>query len=126
MVASAICTGVAALIIVAQLARPGVPGLLPLLRKALTWLILLQLLVLVHFVAQLNFEGLAELLIYGTPGQLLWIGAVALGLVVPLLLEFVASKNEATASRVVMLVSAVLVVLGGLAMRAAVVIAGQL
>ena len=122
-VASAIGTGVAALCIVVQLTKAASPGLRQLLKRALVVLIVIEILVLAVFLVWLSAAGLASPIVSGGPGLLLWIGTVVLGLVVPLVLEVVWKTRTSAAA---MLVSPLLVVLGGLAMRAAVVIAGQL
>jgi len=119
-VVSAISTGVAALMIAVQLtgAREGVPTMAQ-LRKALAVLIIIQLVVLAGFLLWTGAAGVVGPLISGTLGLFFWVGVVLLGLLIPLGLEFSALKGRAV------LASPALVLLGGLVLRAVVVIGGQ-
>jgi formate-dependent nitrite reductase membrane component NrfD len=121
-VTSAICTGVAALMIVARLAGVG-DDTVKLLRQALAILILVELAVLVAFVIWALVIGVAGSLVSGVVGLVFWAGAIALGLVVPLVLASIANIAR---QRLAVLASAPLVLLGGLLLRASVIIAGQL
>ncbi len=120
-VASATSTGLAALMIALQLtgARERA-AVMAQLRKALTVLVIVQLVVLVGFLLWLSVAGVVGPLISGTLGLFFWVGVVLLGLLIPLGLEFSALRGRAV------LASPALVLLGGLVLRAVVVIGGQM
>jgi len=126
-VTSATSTGVAVLLIMARLAgaRQRGPAMAQ-LRKALAVLIVMQLAVLVGFLLWLGAAGLVGPLISGRLGTLFWIGVVLLGLLVPLGLESSALRRKAEAMEAAAMASPVLVLLGGLVLRAVVVIGGQI
>ena len=123
---SATLTGVAALMIAVRLQRGQAPAAMSRLRRALTTLIIMELAVMIGFVVWLSFLGAARPLVTGMHGVIFWLGAALLGLLVPLMLELRASGTGTMASGRLMLVSPTLVLLGGLLMRAVVVVAGQL
>jgi len=120
-VASATSTGLAALMIALQLtgARERA-AVMAQLRKALTVLVIVQLVVLVGFLLWLSVAGVVGPLISGTLCLFFWVGVVLLGLLIPLGLEFSALRGRAV------LASPALVLLGGLVLRAVVVIGGQM
>lgn len=126
-VASATSTGVAVLMIAVQLtgAREPAPAMAQ-LRKALAVLIIMQLAVLLGFLLWLSIAGVVGPLISGTLGLLFWVGVVLLGLLVPLGLEFNALRRKGEAIGATVMASPVLVLLGGLVLRAVVVIGGQM
>ena len=126
-VTSATATGVAALIAAAKLTKgqesASAGGRLG---KALAVLIIVQLVVLAAFLIWLGIAGEVGALISGVLGLAFWVGVVALGLVAPLLLQFRALKGAAEAKGAAVLVSPILVLLGGFVLRAVVVIGGQI
>lgn len=123
-VTSAISTGVAALIIVGRLAKTG--AVLDLLEGSLGTLLTVQLVVTVLFIIWLVGAGLAGPLVGGSQGPIFWLGAILVGLIVPLILEYGAGKGGALGSAMWSWVSPILILVGGFALRAAVVVAGQL
>ena len=128
-VVSATATGVAALIPIGKVAGGRARALEPgmtLLREVLGVLLAIQLVVLVAFVIWLNSAGEMGPLVSGRQGLLFWIGAVLVGLVIPMVLEFGALARKVEARGASMLVSPILVMLGGFALRAAVIIGGQM
>lgn len=126
-VASATTTGVAAL-----MAGVGLAGgqesaaLMASLRKALRVLIIVQLVILVGLLVWLAAAGAAGPLVSGRLGLAFWVGAVLLGLLAPLALELWAAGSRAKATGTTLLLSSVLVLLGGLVLRGAIVIGGQI
>lgn len=126
-VSSAICTGVALLIPLVRLAKtPGGNTLVSLLRRSLKVLIVLELVILVAFLIWSAAAGSAGTLVSGWVGLVFWVGAALLGLVVPLMLEMDVLKSKIGEKGLLPLVSPALVLLGGLLLRATIVIAGQL
>ena len=125
-VSSAVATGVAALMIVTRLAgkRESVLGVSQ-FRLLLTILIIVQLIVLVGFLVWLAVAGEMGALLSGGIAIAFWVGAIALGLIVPLVVEILALRKKAEVTGVVLLISPLLVALGGFVLRAVVVIAGQ-
>ena len=120
-VASAASTGIAMVII----ALPGeYAQAIVQWRKALAVAIVLQLVVLIGFIAWLG--PTARTLISGTLGLFLWGGVVIAGLLIPLGLELSALRRKAGVMRAMVLASSVLVLLGGLILRAVVVVGGQI
>jgi formate-dependent nitrite reductase membrane component NrfD len=89
-------------------------------------LIIVQLVVLAAFLIWLGIAGEVGALISGVLGLAFWVGVVALGLVAPLLLQFRALKGAGEAKGAAVLVSPILVLLGGFVLRAVVVIGGQI
>ena len=125
-VTSAIATGVAALIAAVKLTRGQEPSLaMARLSRALAVLIVMQMLVLAALLVWLGLAGEIGALISGTLGLVFWVGVVVLGLLVPLALQLALTRT-AEAPSAAMLVSPVLVLLGGLVLRAVVVIGGQI
>ena len=126
-VTSATATGVAALIAAVKLAKGhGSVSATARLNKALAVLIIVQLVVLAAFLVWLAIAGEAAALVSGVLGLIFWVGVVALGLVAPLLLQFRALKGAAEEKGAAVLVSPILVLLGGFVLRAVVVIGGQI
>lgn len=123
-VASAIGTGAAALILVARLAGAGGDArLMGVLRQAFMVLLAVQLVILAGFVLWASAAGAAGSLLTGTIGLVFWIGVVLLGLVAPLVLGYATARaKRATA----FLFSPALVMLGGLLLRATIIVAGQM
>jgi formate-dependent nitrite reductase membrane component NrfD len=125
-VASAVATGVAALTIVMRLTkkRESEPSISQ-FRLLLTILLIVQLIVLVGFLVWLAVAGEMGALLSGSIAIAFWAGAIALGLIVPLVVEILALRKKSEVTAAVLLISPVLVVLGGFVLRAVVVIAGQ-
>ena len=124
---SAVCTGIALLILLVRLAKtPGGDRMVGLLRRSLKVLIVLELAILAAFIIWLAAAGSASVLVSGPIGLIFWVGAVLLGLVVPLIMELGVIKRGTDARGPLFLVSPLLVLLGGLVLRAVVVVAGQL
>jgi len=122
-VSSAITTGVAALIIVLGIVKSSEAGMTPLLRSALKVLLIVQLLVLAIFVIWALAAGVAGSLVSGGVGVVFWLGVVVVGLALPLVLEFGVVRAKGGA---LIMLSPLLVSLGGLLLRATVIVAGQL
>ena len=121
-VSSAITTGVAALIIVLGIVQSSAPGMMPMLRSALKMLLLVQIVLLALFVIWAAAAGVVGTLVSGGVGVAFWLGVVVAGLALPLALEF----GMARAKGAVVMLSPLLVLLGGLLLRATVITAGQL
>jgi len=135
-VASAISTGVALLIITAvTVPALGIPGRTAgRLAEADAVLILIELAVLVGFAIWLGGSGMAgaggalRLLTTGVLAAPFWAGVVLLGLLVPLGLELANRRKEVKArgTWVAVITSSVCVLLGGLMLRALIVVGGQI
>jgi len=121
-VTSAVCTGVAALGLVAQIG-PGGRATSSTLREALTVLIFVQLAVLAGFTIWALAAGVARPLVTGAVGLAFWLGAVVLGLLVPLALVLRRTRSAAEGG---FIVAPTLVLVGGLLLRATVIVAGQM
>lgn len=91
------------------------------LRRALMALLIIQGFVLVIYLIWLAVAGLVTPLLSGTLGIIFWLGAVLWGLIAPILLEIVGRRSAARMA----ILSSALVLLGGLILRAAIVVAGQ-
>jgi formate-dependent nitrite reductase membrane component NrfD len=156
-VASAICTGVALLILMALVINAanrsssnilnstvkwlfGSTGwtisreTIGQLAKALVWVIAIELVVMVGYAIWLGVSGAAgasEALSLLTAGSLalpFWLAVVLLGLLIPLVL-LVINRGEVLAAKAtssVIVASATCVLLGGLALRAVMIMGGQL
>ena len=122
-VSSAVATGVAALIVVVRIVGSSEGGLMPLLRRALRPLLLVQTVLTALFLIWALAAGAGDPLVAGVVGLVFWLGVVIAGLVLPIALEF---ATRDTRGGPILLVSPLLVLLGGLLLRATVVIAGQL
>ena len=121
-VLSATCTGVGALIIMVRLVRGReAETTIVSLRRALMALLIIQGFVLVIYLIWLAVAGLVTPLLSGTLGIIFWLGAVLWGLIAPILLEIVGRRSAARMA----ILSSALVLLGGLILRAAIVVAGQ-
>lgn len=120
-VASATGTGVAALLLTAPwvgIKRDS--SLRTPLQRALAVLVGIQLVVLVALLIWLGAAGVAAPLISRGVGIVFWIGVVLLGLVLPLILLGSTLREKASA------VAPLLVLLGGLLLRAVIVVGGQI
>lgn len=125
-VASATGTGVGALLIGVRLTRPKESELMAQLRIVLVVLVLVQLALLAGFLIWLSVAGVVGPLISGSLALYFWIGAVLVGLLLPLALEFGSLKGKAKSLGAAVLVSPILVLLGAFALRATVIIGGQI
>ena len=124
---SAVCTGVALLIPLVRLAKtPDGDRMVALLKRSLKVLLVLELLILVAYLIWVAVAGHAGALVSGTIGLVFWLGVVLLGLVVPLIIELGLIKRATVAKGPLFLASPLLVLLGGLLLRAVIVVAGQL
>jgi len=125
-VTSAVSTGLAVLIVAVQLMGAHEPSpTMAQLRKALTVLIIIQLVVLVGFLLWLSAAGVVWPLISGTLGLLFWIGVVVIGMLAPLGLELKAIAQGERANLASFL-SALWVMIGGFILRAVMVLGGQI
>ena len=122
-------TGGAAIALILSLMGAGARDALARLMKVTTWALILQIVFLVLFVVTVSGTGsagikraLAELLA-GRDGILFWLGAVVIGLVVPLALQFGGIVRKATPA-VIALVS-VLVLVGGFVVKYVLIASGQ-
>ena len=126
-VASATTTGVAALVVLAQLTKVrdsvAVKGGFG---SALAVLLIVQLVLLAGYLIWLAAAGQVGPLVSGTVGILFWIGVVVLGLLVPLGLELGSLRRQVEVRGIGMLASPVLILLGGFVLRGVVIVAGQL
>ncbi|TET26829.1 MAG: hypothetical protein E3J67_00665 [Dehalococcoidia bacterium] len=135
-VASAVSTGVAMLIISGATGRTRlVPGkMVSRLAEADAILIVVELVVLVGYAIWLSASstaGTSEALALLTSGALalpFWLGVVLLALLIPLGLEFASwgKKLETGGVWRTVITSSVFVILGGLILRAVIVIGGQI
>jgi formate-dependent nitrite reductase membrane component NrfD len=117
--ASAASTGIAALLLIMSLRR-GIPyDSVANLERTDRWVMLLELLLLIAFVVSLG--SLAPAFVVSIYRVLLIAVTLALGVIVPLLLSW---RTPALGSRNT-LAAAVLVLIGGLVLRYAIVMAGQ-
>jgi formate-dependent nitrite reductase membrane component NrfD len=125
-VLSATLTGVAVLLLVVRSLGAREPASIALaLGRAFLGLIVMQAIVLVALIVWLGFAGLAGPLILGDVGIGFWLGAIVLGLLAPLALETWVQRARSKVAAV-MLVSPILALLGGLALRATIIVAGQI
>jgi formate-dependent nitrite reductase membrane component NrfD len=115
-VASAVTTGMAAMMLVAILLGKEVP---PRLGQAGTVLEILEVLALIAFLVSVP----AGVLISGTLSLWFWIGVVGIGMLVPVVLELLTWR---TSPPLAVLASTLSILLGGLILRAVVVIGGQI
>jgi formate-dependent nitrite reductase membrane component NrfD len=117
--ASAASTGIAALLLVLSLRR-GVPSdSVANLERTDRWAMLLELVMLIALVASLG--SLAPAFVGSIYGILLIVVTLALGVIVPLVLSWRTHPLGARST----VIAAVLVLIGGLALRYAIVMAGQ-
>ena len=116
--ASAASTGIAALLLIMSLRR-GIPyDSVANLERTDRWVMLLELLLLIAFVVSLG--SLAPAFVGSIYGILLIAVTLALGVIVPLVLSWRTPLGSGNT-----LVAAVLVLIGGLVLRYAIVMAGQ-
>lgn len=143
-VASALCTGVALLIIMALVVnavkRGSSAGLtipretIGQLAKALVWVISIELVVMAGYAIWLSISTVSgagealNLLTIGTMAIPFWVVVVLIGLLIPLALLIINRGKELAAKAVLNIVvaSATCVLLGGLALRAVMIVGGQL
>ena len=117
--ASAASTGIAALLLIMSLRR-GIPrDSVANLERTDRWVMLLELLLLIAFVVSLG--SLAPAFVGSIYGILLIVVTLALGVIVPLVLSW---RTPPLGSRNTVL-AAILVLIGGLVLRYAIVMAGQ-
>jgi protein NrfD len=117
--ASAASTGIAALLLVLSLRR-GVPSdSVENLERTDRWAMLLELFLLIAFVASLG--SLAPAFVASIYGILLIVVTLVLGVIVPLVLSWRTHPLGAQST----VIAAVLVLIGGLVLRYAIVMAGQ-
>ena len=115
-VASAVLTGIAAIVLIFALRGDrGGPALVGLVRAAII-AVAVKLAIIAMLVVALVNANAARGLITGAPGIALWVGVVLLGLLVPLVLYL----RPRLLGAMTPLVGAVLALLGGFAMRWAV------
>lgn len=127
-IASALSTGIGLLIIalhIVPVSEP--PTVLPILHRLLALflgidLALLALEIVWH--AAVDFSAVAPLLI-GAFSPVFWVGLVAIGLVIPLVVEWRNLRTGQFTTRAAALVAPTLVILGGLLLRYVIVFAGQ-
>lgn len=126
--ASALSTGIAALIIalhIIPVSEP--PSVLPILHRLLVLFLGIDLVLLVLEVvwhAATDFSVVAPLLI-GAFSPVFWVGLVVIGLVIPLVVEWRNLRAGQLTTRAAGLVAPALVILGGLALRYVMVFAAQ-
>lgn len=125
-VASAMSTGIAALALALHLVKHDEPEWVSAtLRELGVWFIVVELVLLVLFIAWLAAVGTsANVLLTGALSPIFWIGLVLAGLLVPLALEWRAPSKVAT--RWIVFAAPVLTLLGGLVLRYVVTIGGQM
>ncbi|HJZ49186.1 MAG TPA: NrfD/PsrC family molybdoenzyme membrane anchor subunit [Roseiflexaceae bacterium] len=117
--ASAASTGIAALLLILSMRR-GIPSdSVENLERTDRWAMLLELLLLIAFVVSLG--GLAPAFVVSIYGILLIVVTLALGVIVPLVLSW---RTHPLGSRSTV-IAATLVLIGGLVLRYAIVMAGQ-
>ena len=117
--ASAASTGIAAILLALSFARPAPPDSVESLERTDRWAMLLELVLLIVFVASLG--SLAPALVASIYGILLLAGTLVIGVIIPLVLSW--RTHPLGASNTV--VAAVLVLVGGLILRYAIVMGGQ-
>ena len=117
--ASAASTGIAAILLALSFARPAPPDSVESLERTDRWAMLLELVLLIVFVASLG--SLAPALVASIYGILLLAGTLVIGVIIPLVLSW-RTRPLGTSSTVV---AAVLVLVGGLILRYAIVMGGQ-
>lgn len=143
-VASALCTGVALLIIMALIInavkRGSSAGLtipretIGQMAKALVWVISIELVVMAGYAIWLSISTVSgagealSLLTIGTLAIPFWVVVVLIGLLIPLALLII-NRGKALAAKAtlnIVVASATCVLLGGLALRAVMIVGGQL
>lgn len=143
-VASALCTGVALLIIMALIInavkRGSSAGLtipretIGQMAKALVWVISIELVVMAGYAIWLSISTVSgagealSLLTIGTLAIPFWVVVVLIGLLIPLAL-LITNRGKALAAKAtlnIVVASATCVLLGGLALRAVMIVGGQL
>jgi formate-dependent nitrite reductase membrane component NrfD len=117
--ASAASTGIAALILLLSLRRDAPADSFANLEHTDRWVMLLELILLVAFVISLG--GLAPALLMSVYGWLLLGGTLVVGVLLPLLISWRAQRFGSRRA----LVAAVLALVGGLALRYAIVMSGE-
>jgi protein NrfD len=116
--ASAASTGMAAIALGLTLTRQRLGTSIAMLERADSFAILVEIVLLVAFVALLG--AAAPMILSGTNGLLLIGGTVIIGLLIPLALQF----RARTVPNAV-LIASVLVLIGGFVMRTVIVMGGQ-
>lgn len=143
-VASALCTGMALLIIMALIInavkRGSSAGLtipretIGQMAKALVWVISIELVVMAGYAIWLSISTVSgagealSLLTIGTLAIPFWVVVVLIGLLIPLAL-LITNRGKALAAKAtlnIVVASATCVLLGGLALRAVMIVGGQL
>lgn len=117
--ASAASTGIAAILLALAFRREVPADSVANLERTDRWAMLLELVLLVAFVVSLG--GLAPAFVGSVYGLLLIVGTLALGVIVPLVISWRTHPLGARSTTI----AAVLVLIGGLVLRYAVVMAGQ-
>jgi protein NrfD len=117
--ASAASTGIATILLVLSFARRGAPDSVESLERTDRWAMLLELVLLIVFVASLG--SLAPALVASIYGILLLAGTLVIGVIIPLVLSWRTRPLGASST----VVAAVLVLVGGLILRYAIVMGGQ-
>jgi protein NrfD len=116
--ASAASTGIATILLILSFARRAAPDSVESLERTDRWAMLLELVLLIAFVASLG--SLAPALLTSIYGILLLIGTLVLGVIIPLVLSWRTRPLGASTT-----FAAVLVLVGGLILRYAIVMVGQ-
>lgn len=134
--ATAVATGIAAVVILASLfaGTSDISSAVSKLNKAQgVTLSIILFLIIVYLITLFNSspdaQVAARLLVTGSFGLIFWIGAVVIGLLLPLLIEaydiYSTAGGEAAAAATVPLLISVLVLIGGFVLRYVIVFAGQ-
>jgi formate-dependent nitrite reductase membrane component NrfD len=117
--ASAASTGIAALLLILSFRRGAPPDSVANLERTDRWAMLLELVLLIAFVASLG--GLAMAFLTSIYGILLLVGTLLAGVLIPLLLHWRPRLLGSSGT----LAAAVLALVGGFILRYAIVMAGQ-
>lgn len=134
--ATAVATGIAAVVILASLfaGTSDISSAVSKLNKAQgVTLSIILFLIIVYLITLFNSspdaQVAARLLVTGSFGLIFWVGAVVIGLLLPLLIEaydiYSTAGGEAAATATVPLLISVLVLIGGFVLRYVIVFAGQ-
>jgi len=120
--ASSVSTGIAAIVLILGLMRQRAGGALLRLERADVLSTLVELVLIVALVAILASVGRAGALAGGLIGAILWIGVVFIGLLIPLVLNL----RPRTLGSLTPVVAATLALIGGFALRYAIIFAGRI
>lgn len=134
--ATAVATGIATVVILATLfaGTSDISSAVSKLNKAQgVTLSIILFLIIVYLITLFNSspdaQVAARLLVTGSFGLIFWVGAVVIGLLLPLLIEaydiYSTAGGEAAATATVPLLISVLVLIGGFVLRYVIVFAGQ-